>query len=325
MNTDEAGSTDMPKPDPIIGEPRANWATLADFKVEVLGHTKINARCYKNTRQQVPIKVTLDARDENGIKVPLTAAQMRDLILCYYESGEPMGGWSRVKNQYDYNFLPTREDGTELDPLKGEDRAEATESTITLYMATSMVEKKLDARIVSPTGAVYRARDFDSWINVVGVDVVIHKYSAFALENRGGPNSVLHDVDVYYLKFNANNSTYSIRGSHHPDYPFNQKHYSWIKDGWSEKAQIAYNVGEKTVQRYGHAEFAVNDAVGQANVVRISNWYYAGESRDIKPRVVYYDQYGNPGMVRYVNSSNGNTISIADAGDPPKDPAIYGE
>lgn len=330
MNTDESSSTDIPVTDDIIVEPLVHWATLADFKVEVLGHTKINAKCYKNTRQQVPIKVTLDARDENGVQVTLTTAQLQEITLRYYETDYPMGGWSHTKNEYEYNFVPSRDDGSELQPVDDEDLPGVKANTITLYIATSMAEKKLAAKIISSTGAVYSTKDFDSWINVLGVEVPIHPAAAFVLSNSGGPTGDRYDCDVYYLRFRTDYGTgnYSIKGSHHLDVGPGLKHYSWAKDGWREKAQFAYKVGPRTTVGYGQpggGSFVINDKAGQANAARISNRSYQPINRDINARVVYYDQYGNPGMVQYNNSSNGNTMHISDAGDPPRDPEIYGE
>lgn len=336
MNTNEGGDVSMPEKDASNVEPLVHWVTLNEFRLEVLGHTKVNARCYKNTRQQVPIKVTLDARNENGEQVSLTATQMQGITLCYYESSEPMGGWSRKNNQYEYDFLPLREDGTELPLVEEDGLPGTTANTITLYMATSMIEKKVAASITSSTGVVYRSNTpnaqpgsgkFDSWINVVGVEVPIHQASAFAFERHDVRQGDRFDVDLYYLRFNDLNAKYRIKGSLHLDTPADHKHYSWDKDGWQEKACFAFAVDELRTISYGQPNggFHINDKAGQANAARIATKMYWATHLDTDPRVVYYDQYGNPGMVRYVVSSNGNMMTIANAGDPPRDWPMAGE
>ncbi|MFL9585134.1 hypothetical protein [Stenotrophomonas sp. AB1(2024)] len=89
-NTESAGSScDEVVPEGKLPEWKKPWTHLSRFEVTCQGRDKVRCPVYANNRQQIPVEIILEARDEDGVVVEIpTDYSSLDLRLCEYEDPE---------------------------------------------------------------------------------------------------------------------------------------------------------------------------------------------------------------------------------------------
>ncbi len=104
-NINEVGINDLGT---LEAEATSDWISLSEFKVTYLDrdgdHT--TARVYYNGRQQVPIKILIQGRDENDQVVAIPPNDLAEMKLVAYNTGGELPvevQYVRIKNlKYDY-------------------------------------------------------------------------------------------------------------------------------------------------------------------------------------------------------------------------------
>lgn len=316
---------------------RANWVTLSVFEVTCQNRDKVNAPVYLNGLQQVPIRVRIEARDGNGIPVSLTEQQLREIKLFEYDNPgrEFLGMLTPGMFLYNHTVSPAGESAED----KSDEEADVDSiQSITRYLAFREIQAlKLAATITSPLGVVYRTNvanpnpamgEFDSWVNVVGVEPV--RFGASDMEVVHHNQMDAPDVDLYFVKF-RDNRFYIMDDAYYADYLSDggrgdernsgQVNFCALNHSGNWYTQFFYLLGDQKQVTYRFwgipFSFPVNQKEGQSTFARITTPLtpVEGVTQEFHraQRVVYYNQHGNSALVQMRPVDGGNRMELEDA------------
>ncbi|GEM_PF-1691608 len=320
------------------------WVSLSRFEVRCQGYSNVTCPVYANGRQQIPIEIVIEARDEDGVVVDIpTDYSSLPLRMCEYEDPEAypyrVGEAIVEDKKYVYGWqVQGAGDGypdahpTELGPAVVSGRAQV----IRRWLYTDLVQtRKLAVRCTSPAGVTFvtntpnpTAGKFDSYLIVSGREPKPLSWQSFTMS---APKQVVNNnewnVMLYYVYFS--DPSYRIvdfltyreteRGAHFRFYGFHDKAVE----------HAAFPVGEEESRVYRSCSssnrsvtFPINDRPGQANVARV--WDYRGGAgycyggKVVNGLVGYIDQYGNESKVtlKVTNVGNGGFGSAIALDDP---------
>lgn len=307
------------------------WKYLSKFEVTCQGYSKVRCPVYANGRQQIPIQINVEARDEDGVIVDVNHGRLY-LNLCLYdevdvfppELGRSGAEDSRfVYNHTVVNALATPEDNEGLPvPLEGTKHWQVVKQFVS---AKKVGTYKLAVRCRSPDWVLFvtntpnpPAGKFDSWLLVDAREPVAISWTKVKKTRIDAVNVSYIDVDLYYLYFDCPNLRV-VATSHSPGYPANTSHYRW-KNGGKMYDQICYGAagGSRLINwRACHGstcQFRVYDRPGQATVARITT-SSASSCSNYRQYGVYLgliDQYGNESRVGIRPIYSGNEITLVD-------------
>ena len=307
------------------------WTYLSRFELRSRGYDKINCPVYANGRQQIPVEIIMEARDEDGVVVDVNHSGLY-LYLCLYNDIDvfptELGRSGTQDSRYVYQWpLASAESGQEateraLIPKEGVERVQVVEQYVT---ATKVGTYKLAVRCRSPAKVVFATNTpnpppgkFDSWLLVDAREPVAISWTKVKKKRIDAVNVNNIDVDLYYLYFDCPDLKV-VDTSHSPGYPANTSHYRW-KDGGKMYDQICYGAagGSRLINwRACHGstcQFRVYDRPGQATVARITT-SSASSCSNYRQYGVYLgliDQYGNESRVGIRPIYSGNEITLVD-------------
>ncbi|WP_297845888.1 hypothetical protein [Pseudomonas sp.] len=333
---------------PSPSEPNATWETLSWFQIIYLERTQDNstANVFGNGRQQVPLKVIIEARNANGEVVALSATELESITFVNYHTGVELENLSNTRVQkYDYfseSSFPLQEPdnaGTlNSANVATEERDNhilrqeslkwfTTKSVETIRIAASITLLSgttfhTHSQEVPSGGAASQGAKFNSSLTVKSHTPVTFRAGSFSAWRRDKTSNDHFDVDIYDIYFN--DPGYKIRDSIHYTTPGDQWHYSWKKSD-ANKVQTAYRADLSRTVNFKtfvpgnsfNISFTVNEYLtpeGKATASRIIDKYgagYAGGKHD-SARVGYIDTFGNESIIWLNNSSDGNTLSLGD-------------
>ncbi len=308
--------------------PAANWASLRSFEVQINKTSKVTAPLYANGKQQCPVEVVVDARDENGVQVTLTQQQLKGIkLIGYNTSGEI---WSSLDKdeRFIYDFPVTREDGVDVPVPTSAEQPEINNQSITRYIVTTEMHAHwVAAEIISPSGAVYRTNTgegapgsgkFDSWVKVQpreGLRYGVHDIDFSKVNESNSP----FDVDLYYVKFKSQHGNLRIVAS--DDLTWEEDYYCHMSHSMMSYNQVVYEYGPSREVSFvaGHGvvqRFRVNKVEGQATLARVSmSFFYAPGGEFYRPKdMQYFNQHGNVIRLQFYTTDGANTISVRDFG-----------
>lgn len=196
----------------VDANPPVNWTTLSKFVVRVKSETNVIAPVYANGRQEVPVEIEIEARDEDGVVVNLTHSQLSYVRMIEYLSGNNYKTNYFKNNYFVYEWAVAREDGSEVDPdgRSAGDGPVITGQTTMRYVPLSQVETVwLAAELESPSSVVFRTNTpnpspgkFDSWVKVDGRTPNVTHWEQFAISERKIlPTDDDWIVFMYYIYF----------------------------------------------------------------------------------------------------------------------------
>lgn len=325
------------------------WVSLSRFEVRCQGRDKVRCPVYANSRQRVPIEITIEARDEDGVVVDVNHAELR-LRICGYEDPEDYDylngtGTDAVEDvRYVYNWQVSNavDGGEDAGHMPASVANELPSQVFKRWVRVfdgNIKTFKFAACCTSPSGILFATNTpnpspgkFDSWLLIDGREPKVHRWDCFGLS---GPHNTTSsgnfDVDLYYIYFTDPN--YRIVNSINRR-QLNERgaHYAWNKSDWRME-QFAYQRGDRRQVTHHscfnegyNITFTIDDKPGQATAARIrdgmgrmcQNYSYQ------HGLVGYIDQFGNESRVMLRASSNGNTMSLdnparADEVEPPSD------
>ncbi len=359
MSSDSLEGFNIVVSQPALSEdgPRSNkpWKYLSKFQLTCQGYDKVRCTVYANGRQQVPIQINVEARDEDGVIVDVNHAGLY-LYLCKYDDIDvfptELGRTSTEDPLFIYDGTVQ---GASVDAEASEGMSVASKETERVQKVQQFVTAnkvgtyKLAVRCRSPDKVIFVTNTpnppdgkFDSWLLIDARESKGLPWDSFEIS---GPHNVVtnsdFDVDLYYIYFKDTN--YRIVDTINYRFPNLQRsaHYAWNK-GVVRMEHIAFyrwiprEVKHRSCFSADYtATFTVDDRPGQATAARI---------RDVKGRqcpnysyqhglLGYIDQYGNESKVMLRAAPDGNTMSLdnparandvepqADEIDPPSDAA----
>lgn len=318
--------------------PKSNkpWTHLTRFELTCQGMDKVRCPVYANGRQQIPVQITIVARDEDGVVVDVNHAGLY-LYLCLYDNIDvfptDLGRSGVQDSRFIYNWTTanaTEWAGSSDDGLlPPEDTRQA--QVVKQYVSANKVGTyKLAVRCRSPGKVIFATNTpnpppgkFDSWLLVDARQPVAIGWDKFAITSpRDAHNSGPLDVDLYYVYFNdKENTALKIVDSIHYSENADICHYAWIKGSYRME-QAAFKVLNRRLVTYHscgyYATFFVGERPGSADVGRIrnSNGKPCGNKSYHHGLVGYINQYGNESKVVIRASSDGNTISLGNPSRP---------
>lgn len=309
---------------PLSNKP---WRYLTRFEVTCQAREKVLCPVYANGRQQVPIQINIEARDEDDVVVDVNHPKLY-LNLGSYENTDVIPSDLVRSGTEDSRFIYNWQVGP---AGAGEDAPAHREDVETLQSVTQFVSAKkvgvykLAARCSSPEGTVFTTNTrnpgpgkFDSWVLVDAREPVIITWDKLAMS---GPRNVYthfpFDIDLYYVYFNDPLNT-GLRIVEAINYRAADDtcHYAWMK-GVRRFEQAAFRVLPARTLSYKSchhsASFRLGEHPGRADVGRIRN-NLGGPCGNYSYQhglVGYINQYGNETQVVLRAASDGNTISLA--------------
>ncbi|WP_145477412.1 hypothetical protein [Stenotrophomonas rhizophila] len=326
------------QPSLSVDGPKSNkpWKYLSKFQVTCQGLEKVRCPVYANGRQQIPIQINIEARDEDGVVVDVNHGRLYLNLVLYddveaFPSGLGRSGTEDPRFIYQWtteNLLATAgESEHESVPSEGVESIQTVKQFVT---ANKVGTYKLGARCRSPGWVLFTTNTpnppegkFDSWVLVDARQPVAIGWDKFAITSpRDAHNSGPLDVDLYYVYFNdKDNTALRIVDSIHYSAAPDTCHYAWIK-GSFRMEQAAFRALHKRLVTYSScgysATFFVGERSGAADVGRIrnSNGKPCGNMSYHHGLVGYINQYGNESKVVIRASSDGNTISLGNPSRP---------
>ncbi len=317
---------------------RADWVTLSVFEVSCQNREKVNAPVYSNRRQQVPITVRIEARDVNGVAVRLTEQQLSEIRLIDYDDPDrEFFGGVTPDPRYVYNHNVSLVGNHAMDTSEERPDANSIQS-ITRHLRWQPIyyTVKLAAEIKSPRGVVYRTNvanavpgEFDSWVNVVGIEPV--RFGVSDMEVARHNQMDAPDVDLYYVKFKDNRYYIASQAYFYDPYE-SGSHAASGRDSGQVKFCVLNNNGKwyyqffyadlsvKQVEYNWHGikvSFPVNQKQGQSTFARLSLPLLPLDWGDQKfshaQEVIYYNQHGNSARVQMRPVEGGNEMRLEDA------------
>lgn len=333
-----AGAGDVPAAVPASNE--KPWVTLSVFEVTCQGLQNVRAPVYANGLQQVPIQILIEARDADGVVVPVDESSLSLKLVDYNNpSGVPSGifEWPLEMTKYVYNWTAQLETpvpgGAGADEPSQEmgivarDVSDAKVQVFNKWISMTKVgTAKLAAKVTSPDGVVFVSNTpnpgpgkFDSYILVDGRAPKVIPWDEVTMTKVNAFNDQAYDVDVYYVYFKDPNLTI-VDTTHSPGYHADYKHYGW-RQGDSYRQQVCFRCfgGARKVTWKSHpgirsCEFMVNDRPGQATVARIlvHLGYFIENYRRYGVYLGLIDQFGNESRVGIHPIKDGNEITLVD-------------
>ncbi len=312
-------------------EPLADWHSLSVFRVQIHKNTGVNAEVYANGLQQVPIEVVVQARDRNNVVVNLTQEQLmgvNGVRLIHYENnvGVPLCTHTHDA-RFVYEWNPTRDDGTELEPDAQTDEAPtSTGQIVKIYVRKKDLSSTwIAAEITSPSGAKFRTNTpnptdgkFDSWVTIKGREPKIYPWNCSTMTSENAYNATYWDVDLYYIRFI--DTKLRIVASRHYGYgDHDGYHYNWLKGG-NQTLHVCYGAGaarpvtHRSLAGTNSITLNINKHPGQATASRILDARDYGCVSYQGCVMGYIDQHGNESKVFVRGTSDGNMLYLDDPG-----------
>lgn len=324
--------------------PKSNkpWTYLSMFKVTCQGSDKIRCPVYANGRQQIPIQINIEARDEDGVVVDVNHGRLY-LNLVLYDDVEvfpkELGRSGSENSKYIYQWPIGNAPATACELTHGSlpfEDVESTQTVMQFVTANKVGTYKLGARCRSPGWVLFTTTTpnpsqgkFDSWLLIDAREPVPMPWDEFGMSREDAYNSREWDLDLYYIYFKDVNlrivDSVSYGSAVH-DMP----HYSWNKGG-KQIHHVTYRANERRMVRHrscadpsNYLNFYVNSRAGQATAARVTDTRPCGSFHS-DPRVMgYINQYGNESRVMIKGSSDGNTLHLRDPNSKDEDP-VEGE
>ncbi len=320
---------------PTSGKP---WVYLSDFKVTCKGRDKVLAPIYANGRQQLPLEILIEARDENGVVVRIPEDDLVIWIVDYNSSGDLPSGvtWTKIEEpKYVYDWA-TQLDGVggegsnSTQPLLSEAAQQSSEPSsgsqvFRRWMISHEVKAvKIAVKVTSPGGVEFISNNenpapgkFDSYVIVDGREPDVITWDKLAIT---GPRNVYtdypFDVDLYYVYFNDPlNPGLKIVDAINYRAALDTCHYAWMK-GARRFEQAAFKMLPARTLTYKSCHhscsFRLGEREGEAEVGRIRNNLGApcGNYSYQHGLVGYINQYGNETRVVLRAASDGNTLGL---------------
>lgn len=328
MNSDDVDFGDIVVNQPSLSAdgPKSNkpWKYLSRFEVTCQDREKVVCPVYANGRQQVPIQITIEARDEDDVVVDVNHSRLYLNLVSYEDADvfpDGLGRSATEDTRFKYNWQVGPAGAGEDAPgvLENSDRLNSAKQFVS---ANKVGVYKLAARCRSPDWVLFTtntpnpsAGKFDSWVLVEAREPCAQAWDKFSMTRTDYITGSEWDVDLYYIYFNVQNLTIeaSIKyGSAGDD----ESHYSWIKDG-RQTRHVAYPAGaRRNVQHNSCATSSKSIVIqtnlreGQATVARIREPDPCGNFTHNGVLMGYIDQNGNESKVAIKGSSNGNTLHL---------------
>jgi len=329
MNSDDVDFGEIVVNQPTLSKdgPLSNkpWKYLTKFEVTCQGREKVVCPVYANGRQQVPIQINIEARDEDGMVVDVNHSKLYLNLVSYddvdvFPSGLGRSGTEDSRFIYNWQVGPA---GAGEDGAGPPEDVEGLQSAKQFITAKKVGTFKLAARCRSPDWVLFTTNShnpgpgkFDSWVLVDAREPVGFPSSCFGMTRVNHISSSGWDVDLYYIYFTKENLRivaswkYDVAGD-------DEAHYSWIKDG-RQTRHIAYPAGARkdvTHSACANDKYVIiqtNLRPGQATVARIREPDPCGNFIYRSVVMGYIDQYGNESKVWIRGASDGNTLYLAD-------------
>lgn len=312
------------------------WVYLSAFEITCQGRPKARCPVYANNRQQIPVEIYIEGRDENGVLVEVdTSYSVLDLRLCEYDDAESfpyrVGEAYKEDVQYEYNWQvqAAEDDAADQDTAQSVARDGRPGQVVRRWLYTDIVQtRKLAVRCKSPAGVTFVTNTpnpptgkFDSYVIVDGrAPNAIHWENIAFSDGINAYNDKNFDVDVYCIYFKDPNLRVVTNFFTHDFYP-DQAHYRQ-KHNYYLYLQVCFLMnGPRTVEwksAYPHdsvkCQFRVNERPHQATAARITDvaGYLMPEGRKYGMALGLIDQYGNESMIGIKPISNGNQMEPAD-------------
>jgi hypothetical protein len=324
--------------------PKSNkpWKYLSRFELTCQGMDKVRCTVYANGRQQVPIQINVEARDEDGIIVDANHSGLH-LYMCKYDDIDVFPAELGRTATEDPRFVY---DGSVQNGSAG---AEASEDISGPFEETGRVQHvkqfvtadkvgtyKLAVRCRSPDKVIFVTNTpnppdgkFDSWIVIDAREPKVIGWDKFGITRENAYTSREWDLDLYYIYFTDPNLRIvdSVRyGAAGDDLP----HYSWTKSG-KQVHHVTYRAGaRRNVRHYSCADpsnalvFDVNSRPGQATASGVTDTRPCGNYVSNARVMGYINQYGNESKVMIKGASDGNTLHLRDPNSKDDDPIEEG-
>lgn len=353
MNTDDDGRIEQAA---VVGTAASSkWVSLNRFEVTCQGRENVRAPVYANGRQQVPLRILIEARDADNVVVDVTDDASLDLRLVDYDDPSlPLTGLSQSSthhSQYVYHWVAQRESEDGAAPVAPESieaaiasiEADGKASVFSRWVTLDRISAiKLAVRVKSPDGVVFVSNvpnpptgKFNSFVIVDGQKLESHAWTEFGINGpRGIYNDANFDVDLYEIFFN--DADLRIVGSINRRVHADMSHYAWKKSS-GRMEQVAYDVAGRRVFRHAscaspsfYCEYRIGEYPGRADAARIRdvlggllcpNFSYS------HGLMSYIDQYGTESKVALIAASDGNTMRLGSPtrdldGEPPEEDDI---
>jgi hypothetical protein len=341
------------KPSMAGRDPRSSkpWKYLTRFELTCQGRNKVRCPVYANGRQQIPVEIIIEARDEDGVVVdiPTDYASLK-LRLCEYNDTESyphrIGEAHFEDEDYVYDWQAQR--SSDAPENGGATSGDATlpnsVQVVRRWLYTDVVHsRKLAVRCTSPDGVVFATNTpnppdgkFDSYIIVEGRAPQAIPWDKVSLTKINALNDIAYDVDLYYVYFTDPNIRI-VGTNHNPDFGgADYKHYGWRQgDSYREQVCFGRSGGARMVTWQSHPEirscqFMVNDRPGQATLARVllHLGYFVQKYRRYGVYLGLIDQFGNESRVGIHPIKDVNEIQLVDpntkALDHPPEPELSG-
>ena len=319
-------------------QPRKPWVSLSRFEVTCKSSQNVRAPVYANGRQQVPVRVLIEARDEDGVVVPVDESSLK-LELVDYDTPHVAPNGIHVRSfewtHFVYHWTIQRSElGHDADSASGhagdietadDKRPEASLQVISRWVSYTRVSVvKLAAKVTSPGGTVFISNNpdpsqgkFDSYIIIEGREPKAIHWESFAISE---PKQVVNNNDwnvmMYYVYFK--DPSYKVVSSIHyqPQDRWAYFRFYGFHDKGVEHAAFPVlmtqesHVYKSCTSRNHYTTFPINDRPGQANVARVwdkrggAGYCYGGQV--VNGLMGYIDQYGNESKVTLKVSSSGS-------------------
>ncbi|WP_314104575.1 hypothetical protein [uncultured Stenotrophomonas sp.] len=334
MSSDSLEGFNIVVSQPSLSEdgPKSNkpWKYLSKFQLTCQGYDKVRCTVYANGRQQVPIQINVEARDEDGVIVDVNHAGLY-LYLCKYDDIDvfptELGRTATEDRRFVYDgTVQSASTGVEasagmVGAFEEDERVQYVRQFVT---AKKVGTYKLAVRCRSPDKVIFVTNTpnppegkFDSWLLIDAREPVPIRWEEFGMSREDAYNNSKWDLDLYYIYFKDANLR--IVDSVSYGFPVNDMpHYSWNKGG-KQIHHVTYRANERRMVRHrscadpsNYLNFYVNSRAGQATAARVTDTRPCGSFHS-DPRVMgYIDQYGNESKVMIKGSSNGNTLHLRD-------------
>lgn len=316
--------------------PKSNkpWKYLSKFELTCQGMDKVRCPVYANGRQQVPIQINVEARDEDGVIVDVNHAGLY-LYLCKYDDIDvfptELGRTATEDPRFIYQWSIQKADADDEEshilpaPVQESERVQSVSQFVS---ANKVGTYKLAVRCRSPEKVIFVTNTpnppegkFDSWLLIDAREPKATPWQSFSIS---APKTVVAnsdwEVNLYYIYFtdpnlkivqsiNYQNLT---RGCHFtmdqlPD---------WRAD------QIAFAVGPQVsylhrscTHNERYTTFTINDMNGQASAACIADKTkkYCGYASLSNGLMGYIDQYGNESKITLKAVNDGSYLGIGRA------------
>jgi hypothetical protein len=323
------------------GQSRKAWVSLSRFEVNCQSRQNVVAPVYANGLQQVPIEVVIEARDENGVVVPVDVASLRVSLVDYNNPSVVPDGiipWAEELPEFVYHWtvqreIPGMDAGDEAGLGMGvaqahHDTPSARGQVFKKWISMRRIATvKLAAMVTSPAGVVFVSNTpnsapgkFNSYVIVDGRPPKAIPWTEMSLARVNAFQNDRYDVDLYYVYFTDPNISI-VDTVHHPDHPGNGSHYAWKDNDATLYMQACFAMagGPREVTWTSciegvNCKFRINDRPGQAACARVtfSSAHVCTNYRAHGVALGLLDHYGNDSRVGIGPADGGNEIKLVD-------------